>query len=103
PGKYWTYLQVGDFNGDGKADIVAINTFGNVFVGLSTGASLNGALWANWAAANNWASFSTADVNGDGLLDFIGKDTTGKYYVAYSTGTAFNTQLWTSATPPAGK
>ncbi len=97
----WASVQVGNFNGDGKTDILGVTTAGAVWVGTSTGTSFTTAFWTQWAPAAAWASITVGDVNGDGKTDLIGQYATGKWYIGYSTGTSFNTQLWTGAAAPA--
>jgi hypothetical protein len=86
---------VGDVNGDGKDDIVTFthNSLGDVYVGLSTGAS--------FAAGQKWHEFfapageypALGDVNGDGRADLItftqGPASAADVIVSLSTGTSF--------------
>jgi hypothetical protein len=89
---------VGDFNGDGKDDIITFTRgeSGDVFVGLSTG---------NGFAVGKWHDFfsihgeipAVGDFNGDGMDDIAtftrGGD--GNVYIALSTGGAFGgSALW---------
>ncbi len=65
-------LILGDFNGDGKTDIAAINTTtGNVRVALSNGLSFNDQ--GDWITAlgNQYSDYYTGDFNGDGLTDIV--------------------------------
>lgn len=53
----WQLVTVGDYNGDGRADIVGLKPAnGNLRVGLSTGAAFADALWGRLAADVNWTA-----------------------------------------------
>ena len=96
----WVDVKVGDFNGDGKADIVgrALQT-GQWWVGLSNGSTaFNTTLWATWSTGVTWVDVQIGDFNGDGKTDITGRaKETGQWFTALSNGsTAFNTTLWTT-------
>ncbi|MEV0461104.1 FG-GAP-like repeat-containing protein [Catellatospora methionotrophica] len=87
----------GDFNGDGKDDIVAFThgttgtAAGDVYVALSTGTGfLGGAKWHDWFAPGAEVP-AVGDVNGDGKDDIVTftHDTNGDVYVALSNGSSF--------------
>jgi hypothetical protein len=86
-------LLTGDFNGDGKDDIITFTggSLGDVYVGLSTGSAfLGGAKWHDWFAPGAEVP-AVGDVNGDGKDDIITftHDALADVYVALSTGTSF--------------
>lgn len=69
---------VGDFNGDGKVDIVGMDG-NNTLLGLSTGSSFASVTTqpSDYPNARAWTSEDTmpraqGDVNGDGTVDFVG-------------------------------
>src|SRR5207244_129439 len=67
----WVDFKVGDFNGDGKDDIVGrVLQTGRWWVGLSTGSnSFNFTPWDLWSTAVSWTDAIVGDFNGDGKDD----------------------------------
>jgi FG-GAP-like repeat len=94
--------QLADVNGDGKADAVAFDGSGGVFVMLSTGSSF-GAV-TQWSTSNFIGShdaFSTqlVDVNGDHKADAVAFNGSGGVSVMLSTGSGFAAPTqWSAAT-----
>ncbi|MET7747541.1 N-acetylmuramoyl-L-alanine amidase [Micromonospora sp. NPDC005367] len=87
-------LLSGDFDGDGRDDIVAFThgSLADVYVALSTGTAFAGATkWHDWFAPDAEVP-AVGDVNGDGRDDIITftHDTAGDVYVALSTGSSFS-------------
>jgi hypothetical protein len=84
----------GDFNGDGRDDIVTFTrgTTADVYVALSTGYSFTGTgvKWHDWFAAGTEIP-AVGDFNGDGKDDIVTftRGGTGDVYVALSTGYSF--------------
>jgi hypothetical protein len=102
--------DIGDFNGDGKDDIVAFvqNTnssgeAGDVYVALSSGTGFgpSGAQWQEFFCIGDRVC-DVGDFNGDGRDDVVsfarsteGGDGEGNVYVALSSGTSFSAGvLW---------
>ena len=76
-------VAIGDFNGDGKADMVTANTNSNtVSVLLNNGNGTFGAA-QTYAVGVSPTSVAVGDFNGDGKLD-IATANEGAYYAAYS-------------------
>ncbi|MEW2146316.1 N-acetylmuramoyl-L-alanine amidase [Micromonospora vinacea] len=86
-------LLSGDFNGDGRDDVVAFThgSLADVHVALSNGSSFAVATkWHDWFAPNAEVA-AVGDVNGDGRDDIVAftHDGAGDVYVALSTGSSF--------------
>ena len=75
----WKIVGVGDFNGDGRDDILWRNNDGTITNWLSNqngSAAPNGAnLWA--AVPNDWKVIGTGDFNGDGRTDILWRNNDG--------------------------
>jgi subtilisin family serine protease len=89
---------VGDFSGDGRADIALHDrATGDWFVGRSTGASFAIARWAS-SFGNRGPAFEetyAADFTGDGQADVAVHDRqTGAWWIGRSTGTSFVIERW---------
>src|SRR5262249_6670465 len=60
----WVDVKTGDFNGDGKTDIVARNQqTGDVWVGISNGSSFTFSLWTTWNSSVTWVDTQVGDFN----------------------------------------
>jgi hypothetical protein len=96
PGVTWVDVKVGDFNGDGKADIVGRwLQAGQWWMAQSTGSSFTNSLWATWTTAYNWVDVNVGDFNGDGKADLTGRVSSyGQWWTSLSTGSSFNTTYW---------
>jgi len=86
---------VGDFNGDGRADVITflLNPTGDAFVALtnSSGTGLNGvSKWHEFFGVDG-EQLNVGDFNGDGKDDIITAtmNSSGTVYVATSTGSSF--------------
>ena len=66
-----TVRGVGDFNGDGKADILLQSASGQLSVAATTGANFAVTQTALGTLALPWSVAATADFNGDGKLDML--------------------------------
>jgi RHS repeat-associated protein len=84
---------LGDFNGDGKTDIMGYTGSQGIWhVTLSSGANFNAPGGGSWNGHGGGASNNfVGDFNGDGRSDSMGyTGIQGKWHVALSSGTSFN-------------
>ena len=83
----------GDYNGDGRADLLQITPYADVWVALSTGASFeNSQKWGSPGFSYNEVTEMypiAADVNADGKTDLIQITPTGDPWVTLSDGASF--------------
>ena len=102
PNVNWTTVQVGDFNGDGKADLAGrVATTGEWWLARTntSGLGSTNVLWGKWAPTVSWTNVQVGDFNGDGRADLVGRvSTTGDWWVALANGNGSGTtnQLWTN-------
>ena len=96
------FTYVGDFNGDGKQDLLAFDAAsGSWYVKLSTGSGFTSPqLWTRWSSSVPWVNIFTADFTGNGRTDIVAQDAqTGAWFVGLSTGSSFATQMWDAWSP----
>jgi len=99
PGGEAYYFAIGDFNGDGNADLIVSDLSPNMYeyLGSSTGALH---LQATYVAATDMYSFLTADVNHDGNIDLLFWGSDNNLWVWFGHGDGTLTQG--PSTPTAG-
>ncbi|HEV3245287.1 MAG TPA: FG-GAP-like repeat-containing protein [Candidatus Paceibacterota bacterium] len=106
-GPGWTLADTGDFNGDGKTDLLWRNTSGAFSEWQSTGSGFTSNVYTSSSVDNTWTLAAVADFNGDGKADLLWfQASTGTFTIWSSTGTGFtpNTYIGTvgSGWTPAG-
>jgi len=93
-------VLTGDFNGDGKTDVLSIDMPASgagpygIWVGLSDGQQLATSRWATWVASRR-LTVLTGDFNGDGKTDILLSDP-GRpgLWVGLSDGRSFTFREW---------
>src|SRR6266850_403578 len=85
----WKIIGYGDFNGDGRADILwRNNTSGQNYVYVMNGTSIASEGYFRTVADLNWHVVWAGDFNGDGKADILWQnDVTGENYIYFMDGT----------------
>ncbi len=75
----WTVVGTGDFNGDGRDDVLLRNANGlvNDWLGQANGGFVSNHAVANYALGTNWTLAGTGDFNGDGRDDVLWRNEVG--------------------------
>ena len=72
----WSIVGTGDFNGDGKGDILWRDTGGNTAIWLLNGLQVQ-QTGSIGTIPVSWSIVGTADFNGDGKADILWRDSSG--------------------------
>ncbi|KJU82911.1 conserved hypothetical protein, membrane [Candidatus Magnetobacterium bavaricum] len=87
----WLIKGIGDFNGDGKADVLFQNNNGDVFIWLMDGAKITVGDYVQHGLARDWVFKAIGDFNGDGKSDILWQNsTTGDVAIWLMDGTRIN-------------
>ena len=91
PDAGWKVVGIGDFNNDGKSDLVFQNqTTGRIAVWFISGASVQGGVLLPYSPAAGWTVAGVGDFNADGFPDIaFQKQTTGQIALWYMNGTTY--------------
>jgi FG-GAP-like repeat len=85
----WSIVGVGDFNGDGMADILWRDTSGDVAIWEMNGTSIvNASTTYVGTVPTTWSIVGTGDFNGDGKSDILWQDTAGDVAIWEMNGTS---------------
>ncbi|MCA8989586.1 MAG: VCBS repeat-containing protein [Planctomycetaceae bacterium] len=83
------YVNTGDFNGDGRLDLFAVDQLGNLTVSLIDQNIVEGTsqiseqIFGKWSTSVQWADVRVGDYNGDGYTDVAARNSsTGRWIVA---------------------
>jgi len=87
-GAEWSAYRTGDFNGDGKSDILWTNVSGQVAVSLMNGANVAQVGVPAGRMGSEWQVAGIGDFNGDGLSDIFWKSTAGDAAIWSMNGTS---------------
>jgi hypothetical protein len=101
PDTNWQIVGTGDFNSDGKTDILWRNkATGQNVVWFMNGATLSSYSWIDTVADTNWEIVGTGDFNGDGKTDILWRNkSTGQNVVWLMNGTTYNSYTWLPDVP----
>ncbi len=91
PSIRWDALRQGDFNNDGRTDVVGLLDNGGWWVGISTGNQFVTTRWGGWSDLP-WQNVTVADLNGDGFDDIFGQ-WGNSYYAALTIFDAVQNRL----------
>ena len=89
PGVDWQVKLVGDFNNDGRDDVLLQNAkTGDCNIWELNGANVIGAGKVGWSPTSQWEAKAAGDFNGDGKTDvLIQNATSNQYYIWELNGT----------------
>jgi len=97
----WTPVALGDFNGDGKADLFWRNADGRNLVWFLDGATLASSAPVESLASGQWVPAQIADFNGDGLADIFWRNTTsGLNAIWFMSGASRVSAAFQPSVPP---
>ncbi|HUD87670.1 MAG TPA: VCBS repeat-containing protein, partial [Xanthobacteraceae bacterium] len=84
----WSVAGTGDFNGDGKSDILWVDTSGDIAIWEMNGTTiLNPSNTGVGNLSTVWSVAVTGDFNGAGYGDILWTDTSGDLAIWYMNGT----------------
>jgi Ca2+-binding RTX toxin-like protein len=92
----WNIVATGDFNGDGRDDLIFRETGGTITEWQASGSGFTANVYENSSMPNGSILAGTFDWNGDGRDDLMWRnDQSGTVSVWTSTGTGFQTDAFT--------
>ena len=103
PSTGWVIKGVGDFNDDGKADILWQNTIsGEVYLWLMNGTTIASQGEVQTVApSSGWVIAGVGDFNDDGAADILWQNSTsGEVYLWLMNGTTIASQAGVAVVPP---
>jgi hypothetical protein len=93
PGGNWSIVGTGDFNGDGKSDILWRDSSGNVAIWEMNGTTISNAPTSFVAnVPGNWSIYGSGDYNAAGKSDVVWRDSSGNVAIWEMNGTTILNQ-----------
>jgi alkaline phosphatase len=80
----WKAVGTGDFNGDGKADVLWRNDDGSIALWQMNGTAVTSTATSTSSLSSNWKAAGTGDFNGDGKTDVLWRNTTTNAAVVWT-------------------
>ena len=104
PSSGWHVVGVGDFDGDGKSDLVFQNqTTNQVAIWLMSGPIYQGGVLMPYVPPDGWKVVGVGDMNGDGFTDLLFQNqTTGQIAFWYMNGTSYADGAQLTTVPASG-
>ena len=93
PSSGWSIAGIGDFNGDGMADVIWQNSnTGDVYIWLMNGTTITSQVDMG-VIGSGWAIRGVGDFNGDGKADVLWQNgISGEVYIWFMNGTTITSQ-----------
>ncbi len=100
----WSSHLVGDFNEDGRDDVVSYHPgSGNLVVSRSTTSGFSNSVWSTFSTKSGWGKQLVGDFNGDGRDDVASYHPgSGNWVVSRSTGSGFSNSVWSTFSTKSG-
>jgi serralysin len=89
----------GDFNGDGKSDILWQNDSGQAAIWLMNGTTVTQTSWIGPNPGPTWHVEAARDFNGDGNSDVLWRNDSGQASAWLMSGTTLTQASWIGPNP----
>ena len=87
PGAGWTFVDVGDFDGNQRPDLLFRNDNGSYATWQTDGTKITGG-GSIGSPGSGWFEFGVGDFNGDGMSDIVFTDDSGNFQIWNMAGTS---------------